>query len=147
MADADELTHPVLGVLNWEADNSTWLGQRHLPDGGWLDVTIKPGEGDRHAFLKRAADIFAWALKNEREVLREAIQAELLELYNETWRGSDPVLDAKELEDKLEWHHLEIRDSDVLVEFTYGPGELFGGHGVAVELDAELKFHDVDLRG
>jgi hypothetical protein len=35
----------------------------------------------------------------------------------------------------------------VPIEFSYGAGELFGHHGVVVEVDAELRFRDIDLRG
>jgi hypothetical protein len=150
MADAAEtLAHPVLGVLRWEAEYSWWFTQHQLPGGDWLDVTVEPGDGDRYGFLKRAADLFRWALANERRVLHQAIESELLELYNDVWRqGSDPELSAEEFEAELDWQGLTISASDlVLVEFGYGDGEreLFGGHCVFIELDAELKFRSAHL--
>ena len=38
-------------------------------------------------------------------------------------------------------------DTVVPVTLTYEAGNLFGGHGVAVEVDDELQFQDIDLRG
>ncbi len=150
MAKASEhLTHPVLGTLGWLAEFSHWFTQLALPSGGQLDVIVDPCDGDRLEFLPRASELFQWAISNERQVLARAMRAELLELYNRTWRQSDePKLSAKELTGRLEWQLLEIKASDFIpVEFGYGAGGLFGGHGVVVEVDAELQFHDVDLRG
>ena len=49
---------------------------------------------------------------------------------------------------RLEWTLLSVSALDIVpVEFSYHAGELFGGHGVAVEVDAELRFRDIDLRG
>jgi hypothetical protein len=147
-AMAETLEHPILGVLEWEAEYGYWFTQYQLPDGEWLDLTVDPGDGDRYGFLKRAADLFLWALKNERRLLREAIEAELLELYNDTWRQDEPVLDAEDFEAGLEWHFLALSASEIVpVVFSYGAGEMFGGHSVDVELDAELTYLDVDLVG
>jgi hypothetical protein len=149
VAEASEkLTHPVLGTLGWLPDYSHWFTQLRLPSGEWLDVIVDPGDTDRYEFLPRAAKLFRWAFDNEQRVLATAIRAELLELYNDTWRGDEPVLSAAELTARLEWTLLTVSASDIVpVEFGYHAGELFGGHGVAVEVDAELRFSDIDLRG
>jgi hypothetical protein len=88
-------------------------------------------------------------MENERNVLSEALRAELLSLYNDTWRQSDePILSANELEAWLEWQLLTISASEIVpVEFSYDAGELFGYHGVTVEVDAELQFRNINLRG
>ena len=148
--DSETLTHPVFGVLKWDQQCSYWLGAHEPPDGEALDVIVQPGDGERRDFLKRAADLFLWALSNERRVRSEAIEAELLDLYNDTWRqGDDPVLSAAELEEQLRWVVLEIIDDEGIppVTFSYRAGDLFGGHFLAVELDAGLKFRDADLQG
>jgi hypothetical protein len=111
-------------------------------------VIVDPGDGDRSEFLPRAAELFQWAMARERQVLAEAIRVELLELYNDTWRQGEPVLSAEELTARLDWQLLTVTASDVVpVEFSYGAGELFGYHGVTIEVDAELRFRDIDLRG
>ena len=138
MARASEhLTHPVLGTLGWVPESSHWFTQLQLPAGGQLDVTVDPGDGDRFAFLPRAAELFRWAMANERRVLADALRAELLELYNEDWRqAGEARLSAKALAGRLSWRHLLVSDDDVVaVEFGYDAGELFGGHEVAVEVD------------
>jgi hypothetical protein len=150
MAKASEtLRHPVLGELRWRPDDSHWATQVGPPAGGRVDVIVDPGDGDRHAFLEPAAKLFAWALKNERRVLRAALRAELLELYNDTWRREgEPVLSAKGLADRLQWSLLVVSAGDVVpVEFGYEAGGLFGGHSVTVEVDEDLRFSDIDLRG
>jgi hypothetical protein len=150
MAEASEcLAHAILGMLEWQPDFSHWFTQLRLPSDDWLDVIVKPGESDRFGFLPRAAELFGWALANERQILAQAIRAALLELFNDTWRRSnEPILSAEELTARLDWQLLTISASDIVpVEFSYGAGELFGYHGVTVEVDAELRFHDIELRG
>jgi hypothetical protein len=143
------VTHPVLGTLSWLTDFSHWFAQHPLPSGGQLDVIVDPGDGDRFEFLSRASELYRWAMENERNVLSEALRAELLSLYNDTWRQSDePILSANELEAWLEWQLLTISASEIVpVEFSYDAGELFGYHGVTVEVDAELQFRNINLRG
>jgi hypothetical protein len=150
MAEASEhLTHPILGVLGWLPAYSHWFTQRSLPSGSRLDVIVDPWGGDRYAFLPRAAELFQWAMTNQPRVLADAMRAELLELYNDTWRrGDEPILSAEELTARLDWQLLKISAMDIVpVEFDYEAGELFGYHGVTVEVDAELCFRDIDLRG
>jgi hypothetical protein len=150
MPEASEyVTHSVLGKLGWLPDYSHWFTQLQLPSGDWLDVIVDPGDIDRFEFLERGAELFEWAMANERRVLAEAMKVELLELYNDTWRQSDePVLSAKQLTGRLKWELLAVSDSDIVpIEFSYGAGELFGHHGVTIEVDSELRFRDIDLRG
>ena len=48
----------------------------------------------------------------------------------------------------LEWTLLTVSAGKIVpVQFSYHAGELFGGHGVAVEVDAGLRFRGIDLRG
>ena len=147
--DSETLTHPVFGVLKWDPKHSYWFTQRELPGGGRLDVQVSPHKGDLDGFLKRAADLFLWALKNERRVLREAIQAYLLDLYNDGWRQEeDPVLTAEEFEGELTWEGLDISESEiVLVEFWYSDGgrDLFGGHVIVIEMDDQLRRRSAHL--
>lgn len=147
--DSEHLTHPVLGTLSWLPEFSHWFTQFRLPSGEWLDVIVDPADDDRHEFLLRAAEMFRWAFDNGRRVLADAMRAELLELYNDTWRqGEEPVLSAEGLTALLEWTLLTVSASEIVpVEFSYQAGELFGGHDIAVEVDAELQFCDIDLRG
>ncbi len=146
---AETIDHPIFGPLIWSVEDSHWSTRVPRPGGGQLDVIVDPGDGDRHEFLPRAAELYQWAVANERRVLGKALRAELLELYNDTWRRNDqPELSAKELTARLVWQLLQISASDVVpIEFSYGAGELFGQHGVAIEVDDELQFSDIDLRG
>lgn len=144
-----ETTHPILGTLSWSAEDSHWSTRVPRPGGGQLDVFVDPGDGDRHQFLPRAAELYQWAVANERRVLTKAMRAELLELYNGTWRRNDqPELSTKELTARLGWQLLSVSASDVVpIEFYYEAGDLFAGHVVVIEVDDELQFSDIDLRG
>jgi hypothetical protein len=144
---AESLKHPVFGKLHWEQKYSWWITQIRLPSADWLDVIVNPGDEDRFAFIEPAAKLYRRAMKAERRILRDAIREELLELYNDTWRQSDDRrLTATELMNRLEFSLIDI-DTVVPVTLSYEAGDLFGGHGVAVEVDDELQFQDIDLRG
>ena len=145
----EDLTHPVLGMLRWQPDDECWYSQVRLASGDAIDLLITPYDEDRFSFLTRAGEVFKWAMANERRILAEAVQVELLELYNSTWRrAGEPVLSAVELMAKLEWHLLCINaDAVVLIDYGYGAGALFGNHGVSVEVGEDLRFRDIDLLG
>lgn len=150
MSQATEfLSHPVLGDLTWQPEYDHWSGERELASGQVLDLIIEPGEQDRRAFIPRAAELFSWALANERKVFADALQAELLELYNSEWREDEaPLLSAAEFSERLEWQLVCVSASDLVpVEFMYEAGELFGGHGVSIEVDSDLNYRDCDLPG
>jgi hypothetical protein len=153
VSDASEtFAHPVFGRLEWQPKESRWFTQYRLPSGGQLDVHIQPYRTDRHAFVDPAAELFQWALNNERRILRHAVKATLLELYNEGWRqDGDPMLSADEFAAQLEWQLLRLTaNSAVPVEFWYDPGELyesFGGHVVSVEVGPGLQFRSAHLVG
>jgi len=139
----------MLGKLSWLPDFSHWFSQVRQPTGDRLDVIVEPGDDDRHAFIEPAARLFRWAMNHERRILRTAIREELLELYNSTWRQEDEQkLSAKDFADQLEWSLLTISASDIApVEFSYEADDLFGGHGVTVDVDKELRFRSIQLRG
>jgi hypothetical protein len=146
---ADTVTHPDFGELRWEPKSGWWFAQIELPSGERLEVLVQPGEEDRFAFLDRGAELFRWALGAQPQILRDALQSELLELYNDVWREpTEPELTAEELAGRLAWSTVEVSASDLApVVFGYEAADLFGGHTLAIEVDSELRFRDVDLQG
>jgi hypothetical protein len=144
----ETLVNPVFGKLEWLDQYSHWYGEFRLSSGDVVGLFVEP-VNNRHTFIQPAEALFRWAVENERVVLFNAIRAELLELYNDTWRReSDRVLTAEELAVQLDWQLLALIESDIVpIEFSYGAGEMFGNHGVTVEVDADLRFRGIDLRG
>jgi hypothetical protein len=140
-------THPVFGELRWEQEYGWWSTQVRLSAAERLDVIVNPGDDDRFAFIESAAKLYCRAMRAERRILRDALREELLELYNDTWRrGEEPELTAKELMSRLKFSLIEI-DTVVPITLNYEAAGLFGGHSVAVEVDEELQFQDIDLQG
>src|SRR5437764_2917 len=135
----ETVTHPVFGELQWETGRDVWFTQVRDATGGWIDVSVAPGDGDRLACLDRAADLYARAMRAERQLLRTAVENKLLELYNDAWRQSgEPKLTGDELTSRLTFTFVKIRpDEDFAVILSYYAGDLFGGHAVDVELDQE----------
>jgi hypothetical protein len=144
-SSGDSVSHPVYGELRWDAA-SLWFTQVRLPSGDWLDVIVDPGDGDRFAFLDSAAPLYQRAREAEPRLLREAIQQELLELYNDVWRQRDPELTADELVSRLELVMVHI-GTVVPVTLGYAVGDLFAGHRVDVEADENLRLLGTNLVG
>jgi hypothetical protein len=139
--------HPNLGRLRWLPKVAHWFTRVRLSSGGTLDVVLDPGDDDMAAFVGPAADLCSRAVRDERRVLRAAVRAELLDLFNGIWRRrEEPELTTDKLIGRLMLELVTV-DTVVPVTFHYGAGGLFGGHGVAVEADGELRFVDLDLRG
>jgi hypothetical protein len=148
---SETIHHPELGELRWEEEWSWWFTQIEGPDGR-LDIIIDPGDGDRAAYIDRAAELYHWAMGAQWRLLREAVEVKLLDLYNNNWRNEDePVLSAKELADRLQWDGLRLDAGDdptVPVSFGYvTDDDLFGGHLVNVEVDRELQYRGAHLEG
>jgi hypothetical protein len=139
---SEYLKHPDLGTLGWLPEFSHWLAQPALISGVQIDLVVDPGGEDRHAFLARATQLFRWAMEHQQACLDEAIHSHVLRLYNDNWRQDDlPVLNSAEFEARLELQFLQLSTSRVVpITYGYDPGELFGGHSVWVEVDAELRF-------
>jgi hypothetical protein len=146
---SETLSHLILGALEWIPARSHWSTEYQLPSGGRLDVFVEPWPFDRYAFVEWGAELFRWALDNERRLLREALRSYVLELYYDGWRQDDePALSEDEFAARLEWQLLKVKGSDiVLVEFWYDAEWLFGGHAVVVEVGTGLQYrgsHSVD---
>lgn len=144
MAEASETrTHPVFGELVWQSEYSYWLAKF----GERLEVIVDPGDLDRDAFLEPAAKLFERVRKAEPRILRKAINEDLLELYNGTWRrNANPELSATELAAQLVLGLIEIGQG-IPVILHYEAGHLFGNHIIALELDEQLQFGAADFRG
>src|SRR5262249_23570355 len=105
---SETLSHPALGQLAWAPTPFHWSTEYRLPSRGRLDVFLEPYPSDRYAFLDRAAELFRWALDNEQRLFREALRADVLELYNAGWRqDGEPVLSEEEFAALLEWQLLK----------------------------------------
>jgi hypothetical protein len=146
---SETLSHPDLGQLAWAPAPFHWSTEYRLTSGGRLDVFVEPYPSDRYAFLDRAAELFRWALDNEQRVFREALRADVLELYNDGWRqDGEPVLSEDEFAARLEWQLLKVKGSDAVpVEFWYDADWLFGGHAVVVQVGSGLQFQGAHLVG
>ncbi len=150
MPEASEhVTHQILGTLAWLPQYTHWFAQLTLPTGVQLDLVIGPVGGDHYEFLLRATELFRWAVANERAILATAVNTYLLELYTDGWQQGDlPVLDAARFTANLKWEFLKVSASElVAVNYGYDPGDLFWGHSVAVEVDAELRYRGTHLIG
>ncbi len=142
----ESLIHPVFGNLQWEEKFSWWFAQIRQASGEWLDVIVDPGDDDPAGFVERASRLYIRAMEAERELLREAVNTKLLDLY-ETWRQEDePKLTAEELKDRLVLTFVRI-DTIIPITLSYDLGDVFGEHSVDVNVDSRWQIKGVDLVG
>ncbi|OWK40510.1 hypothetical protein [Fimbriiglobus ruber] len=70
---SEQIEHPILGTLGWLSEYSHWYAKLSLSSGGQIDLIVDPSDGDRYEFLPRAAELFRWAIENERRILADAM--------------------------------------------------------------------------
>ena len=105
---AEWLTHPVFGDLRWEGEASWWFTQIRQESGEWLDVIIDPDDDDTSAFIERAAQLYCRTMAAEREILQEAIQKGLLNLYDKWRQADEPELTAEDLKNQCDLTFVRI---------------------------------------
>jgi hypothetical protein len=143
---ADSLPHPIFGDLRWEGKYSWWFTQIRLQSGEWLHVIVDPGDDDPSTFVERAAQLYCRAMDAERQILQDAIQSKLLDLY-EAWRQqNEPEMTAEELKNELELTFIRI-DTIIPITLNYWLGDVFGGHSVDVKVDETCRVTGVNLVG
>jgi len=143
---AASLTHPVFGDLRWKEKWSWWETKFCPASGKWLDMIVNPGDDDPAVFVERAAELYRRAMAAEREILHEAIQKGLLDLYDEWRRAGEPKLTAEELQNQLDLTFVCI-DTVIPITLGYGLGDVFGGNSVNVKVNDKLRVRSVDLDG
>ena len=142
----ESLTDPVLGELRWEAPFSWWFTQIRLASGEWLDVIIDPGDKGPLAFVGRAARLYSRAMEAEQEILGQAIESGLLDLYNQ-WRQEDErQMTPEEVKNQLALTFVRI-DTVTPITLSYDAGDRFGGHSVDVKVDERFQATGVTLVG
>lgn len=136
--------HPRLGALRFDANRGWW--DCRLPTGAFPNL----GEGVLHCYVRGAADVTESRLDGAAhrmsrvELVRATARAaaDLLKVHNESWRETDgntasPLLTAAEFEARLRLEGLVVREGGD-IELSFADGDLFWGHEVVVDLDAEL---------
>ena len=111
-----------------------------------LKITIFPDGEDPQSFIETAARLYLEAMKRQQFLLHEAVQKELLELYNDCWRQDDVVLTFDKFVRHLRLDAFSV-DTTIPITLYYDAGDLFGGHAVAMDIDRNFVYQQYDLRG
>jgi hypothetical protein len=146
MGSRSDIDHPALGRLEYDEDLD-WYSGKVSVGGRPVDLRIPcwrvSGEPPALSHAVRIADKIA----DRCRAAKECAVRDLLELKNHTWRGEDePKVSADEFKQRMELEDI-IVDDDGSAEFHHRDGELFGGHGIVVEMDADGRFKRADIAG
>lgn len=140
----------ILGRMTLEREYNWYSGRRRF-NGSTYEVTVdRSGKSDdldrdRRDLDRAAKDILR--MEKRMPAILKAIAAELLPLYNETWRDENaPELDAKEF-----LRRIRITSAGVLsrggATLYFNDGNLFLGHAIDVALDRRGAVKRADLAG
>ena len=139
-------THPVLGELTFDANLDWW--QTRMEVGGVelrVDISVDPSVDPEPAF-DAAADVVA---RIDPAALAAYAASKLLDLHNDTWRDDEdgPPIDAATFAARLTPVSLSIELDGAGAMLWFDDGDLFYGHVVHVELDAQLQPVDASFSG
>ncbi len=146
----DRLEHPRLGVLRWD-DEHHWFAGRHRDCRVNLDPftnfvpSQRPHElPDAEAFVDGCAERIE-AVLDAYPVLAAHVAGDLLALYNEDWQDGEPI-DPGEFVLRLSLDAITV-DADFRCEVFLDDGDLFAGHAIIVDVDADGSLGRVQLFG
>lgn len=130
--------HPTHGTFVFDANLDWWKGK--VPFGGSTINLSVTGDADATLELIDAGLATVSALDCER--LKRYAAQQLLETYNDAWRGGDEgELDAEAFCARLDAKAITV-EADEGASVWFADNGLFAGHTVWVSLDAQLEPHD-----
>jgi hypothetical protein len=148
----EDINHPILGKLSWNADLSTWEAKLELRPGCPIDLRITTqmdlAPTDNLAeLLNDSVAILEWARRTDCDC-RARIADELLELYNDTWAPENATtpLSRAEFTNRLVPSSL-VRDIDGSGFFYWADDNMFAGHWIEVRFDQDHVISEVGLAG
>lgn len=113
-----------------------------------VEVTFNPDTvaGSPEEFINQMNGQLNWLIKNKDRV-EDVIIRDLLPLKNENWLDEEE--DALSREEFLQAISPDSVDFDEETGFTlrYHDGDLFSGHGIAVEISAKRKVEEASVEG
>ncbi len=135
----------TFGPLEWDSVLNCWLGGIDWPPGLCTEVAIwLPGD-DLDAGLRQARAGLAWLKQNE-EKARRSVASEMVEVYNDVWRGDDDSITEDEFTHRIELVRIGFEDDGSLL-LSYDGRDVFGGHCIDGLFRADRSFRKATLVG
>ncbi len=138
----------VLGRVAFDDNSGEWEAWTELRPGHEIGLTCDAE--DRSGAAGRMRTVVRWLVAGDRAARRYAA-AELLDLYNDVWAGNSDDADTESgpgtpagFARRLTLDDVHIADSGSL-SLWYDDGDLFRGHVVVVQVDADGNFTDAGI--
>jgi hypothetical protein len=146
-AVADTFDDATFGRLSWDGRLNSWLGGVDLTPDLYVEIKIPGTEADRFMGFPAARDGLAWLLAHEPDA-RQQVAAEMVELYNDSWRDEDEPITAEEFANRIElvWASLG-EDGSVLLSYSDGPTSMFRGHLLDADFGPDKAYRGTMLIG
>ena len=140
------MDHPTLGHLEYD-EQVDWYSAKVTVDGRLADLHIHcDGASGEPSAIPHAVRI-ARKLDPLCRAAKECAVRDLLELKNDTWRDEDePELSVEEFKRLMELEGIVVY-GDGSAEFYYLDGDLFWGHCILVQMDADERFDNAHIAG
>jgi hypothetical protein len=141
----DKIQDAVFGELEWDDAYDWWLSELEIAPGHSVEVSIFGRDLD--AVLETRRNLFVRIRDTEPE-LRAAIAAKMLELAEE-WRDEEEEPDPITLESLAKRMKLTsiLMHSHQLTELFYDDDDIFLGHVILANLDANGELEDATIAG
>jgi hypothetical protein len=142
---AAAIMNDVFGRLEWDEELVCWLGGIDWPADLHTEVAIWTPDGDVIAGLQMAREGLDW-LKSHEEQVRHRVTWEMVEVFNNAWRGEDDPMTAEAFFSQLELVRIGfIEDGSLLL--SYDALDLFGGQLVDADFGPDRSFRGAHLVG
>jgi hypothetical protein len=134
----------TFGRLEWDELLNCWLGGIHWPPGLYTEVVLSP-PGQTDTGFQKAREGLAW-LQSHEEHARRCVASEMLVVYNDAWRDEEEPLSEDEFIRRIELARISFGEDGSLL-LSYDGRDLFGGHVIDVQFDADRSFRGTMLIG
>jgi hypothetical protein len=143
--EVDKIQDAVFGELEWDDTYDWWLSELEIAPGHSIEVSIFGRDLDAVLETRRAMFV---RIRDTEPELRAAIAAKMLELA-EHWRDEDEDPDPITLESFTKRMKMTsiLMHTDQLTELFYDDDDIFAGHVILANIDANGLLEDANIAG
>lgn len=136
------------GELIYDNEHNCWNSKLEITPNNFVDITIEAEETKTLASKKFANLVFT----KIRQIIQEEINIrlcaanKLIDLYNKSW-NNDEDIDCQTFMKQLKLEEIFFDADENSFHFCYDDGNLFLGHTIIVDIDADGLFQDAGIAG
>jgi hypothetical protein len=147
------LDDSVFDHLHWDANLECYSGRIVVAQGDEIKVSVTGEGADWVKAIEKARTQFI-ALKKELPRIYDAVRAEFLPLYNESWSEGvnglgEPVghgiIDSEEFDSLVNIESIWFEPDESITLYFSDTGVLFHGHAIRISVDSQFNIRSSGL--